>query len=42
MLSGIDIEHVFEYISLLLSWVLITITSESCLPIQASFPWSAK
>ena len=42
MLSGIDMDHVFVTISLLLSWALITITSESSLRIQSSFSWSAR
>ena len=37
MLSGIDMEYIFVSVSLLLSWALITTTSESSLPIQASF-----
>ena len=37
MLPGIDMEHVFVFISLSLSWTLIVITSESSLPIQTSF-----
>ena len=37
MVSGIDMEHVFVFISLLLSWAFITTTSESSLPIQSSF-----
>ena len=36
MLSGIDMEYIFVSVSLLLSWALTT-TSESSLPIQASF-----
>ena len=42
MLSGIDMEHVFVSISLLLSWALMTLTSESSLQMQSSFPWLPK
>ena len=42
MLSGIDMEHVFVSVSLLLSWALITTTSGSSLRIQSSFSWPAK
>ena len=42
MLSGIDMEHVFVYMSFLPSLALITATSESSFPIQSSFSWPAK
>ena len=40
--QGIDMEHVFVSIPLLLLWASITTTSDSNLPIQASFSWPAK
>ena len=39
MLLGIDTEHVFPSIFLLLVCVLITTTSESSLPMQSSTLW---
>ena len=42
MLSGTDTKHVFVSVSLLLSFVLLLTTSESSLPTQPSFSWSAE
>ena len=39
MSSDKVMEHVFVSTSLLLSWALITTTSESSLPVKFSFHW---